>query len=33
MRLINYDFDYLYALIVFFRNDTDKIAEYAEAIK
>lgn len=33
MRLINYDFDDLYALIVFFRNDTDKIAEYAEAIK
>lgn len=33
MRLLNYDFYDLYALIVFFRNDTDKISEYADAIK
>lgn len=33
MRLLNYDFYDLYALVVFFRNDTDKISEYAEAIK
>jgi len=33
MYLINYDFYDLYALIIFFRGDTGKISEYAEAIK
>ena len=33
MRLLNYDFYDLYALIVFFRTDTDKVFEYAGAIE
>lgn len=33
MQLLNYDFYDLYALLIFFRMDTKKIAEYAEAIE
>lgn len=33
MNLLNYDFHDLYALIIFFRADTDKVSEYAGAIE
>lgn len=33
MRLLNYDFYDLYALLVYFRADVDKVSEYAEAIE
>ena len=33
MSLVNYDFYDLYALLIFFRADTDKISEYAVAIE
>lgn len=33
MSLVNYDFYDLYALLIFFRADTDKISEYAAAIE
>lgn len=33
MQLLNYDFYDLYALLIFFRMDTDKISKYAVAIK
>lgn len=33
MRLLNYDFYDLYALIVFLRTDTDKVFEYAGGIE
>ena len=33
MKLLNYDFYDLYALLIFFRMDTDKISEYAKTIE
>ena len=33
MRLLNYDFYDLYALIVYFRADTNRVSEYAGAIE
>lgn len=33
MKLLNYDFYDLYALLIFFRMETDKISEYAEAVE
>ena len=33
MKLLNCDFYDLYALIIFFRADTDKVSEYAGAIE
>ncbi len=33
MQLLNYDFYDLYALLIFFRMDTDKISKYAVAIE
>ena len=33
MQLLNYDFYDLYALLIFFRADTDKVSEYAEVIE
>lgn len=33
MQLLNYDFYDLYALLIFFRMETDKISEYAGAVE
>lgn len=33
MRLLNYDFYDLYALIIFFRADTDKVSQYTKALE
>lgn len=33
MYLLNYDFYDLYALIIFFRTDTDKVSQYTRALE